>query len=89
MRGFKLALLNITSLVKHIDGLWVFLVSDPTCPLVKLPFVHWNPQAHSKAFSHYNMVYIDHVPDSVVDKFNYFETIIGKLDAENVEYYEL
>jgi hypothetical protein len=26
-------------------------------------------------------------PDSGVDKFNYFETPIGKLDVENVEYY--
>ena len=26
-------------------------------------------------------------PDSPVDKFNYFETLVGRLDAENVEYY--
>ena len=26
-------------------------------------------------------------PNSPVDKFNYFETLVGRLDAENVEYY--
>ena len=26
-------------------------------------------------------------PDSLIDKFSYFETFVGKIDAENVEYY--
>jgi hypothetical protein len=29
-------------------------------------------------------------PDSLIDKFSYqFETFVGKIDAENVEYYLL
>ena len=28
-------------------------------------------------------------PDSIVDKFNFFETLIGKMDGENVEFYLL
>ena len=26
-------------------------------------------------------------PDSLIDKFSYFETLVGKIDAENVEYH--
>ena len=28
-------------------------------------------------------------PNSIVDKFNYFETLLGKLDAEQVQYFAM
>ncbi len=141
MRGFKLASLNITSLVYHIDELRVFLASNRVDVLAinetRLDSNIMDSEVHIPGYEiirrdrcingrhgggvcFYVRSTINFLPrpdlscqeienlcieirkpnskpflittwyrppNSVVDKFNYFETLLGKLDAEQVEYY--
>ena len=142
-RGFKLAFLNITSLIKHLDELRVLLVDSPVDVLaINETRLDSNITDNEVHISGYEIVRrdrningrygggvcfyvrsiinvlprhdlsIDQIenlcieirkpsskpflvttwyrpPDSAVDKFQYFETLVGKLDAENVEFYVL
>ena len=140
-RGFKLALLNITSLIKHIDELRILLDSNPVDVLAinetRLDSTINDCEVY---ISGYDIIRRDRnvngrfgggvcfyvrstinflprpdlsievlenlcievrkprskpfliatwyrPPDSVVEKFNFFETLVARLDAENVEYY--
>ena len=140
-RGFKLALLNITSLIKHIDELRILLDSNPVDVLAinetRLDSAINDCEVY---ISGYDIIRRDRnvngrfgggvcfyvrstinflprpdlsievlenlcievrkprskpfliatwyrPPDSVVEKFNFFETLVARLDAENVEYY--
>ena len=141
MRGFKLASLNVTSIIKHIDELRVLLVDHSIDVLAinetRLDSTINDNEVHISGYEivrrdrsvngrfgggvcfyvrcninflpRFDMS-IDQLenlcieirkprskpflvttwyrpPDSPVDKFNYFETLVGRLDAENVEYY--
>ena len=141
MSGFKIASLNITSLVKHIEELRIFLadnmidvlainetrldsaVSDNEVHIHGYEIVRRDRNLNGRCgggicfyirscmnFSvRYDLKFDElenlcisinkprskpflivtwyRPPNSVVEKFNHLETLLGKLDAENIEYY--
>ena len=77
-RSFKLASLNIASLIKHIDELRILLVNYP----VDILSIN-----ETKLDNSINDCEIHRPPNSPVELFTSFESLIERLDAENVEFY--